>query len=198
MEDIVKSSLNRGTAAIAGLALLASMAPAGAGQVCTSINAAQLEITIADCAGVYSQLQASGMFPDVFSVPGKTALYLCYVATKPVVAQIGDKTVTIVSSASAWTTDFLPILFQNGTDYLGTVVTQLTIAGLHGNSQQNIYTRDTIDLSQIATGHAPEQDVIVGGTGYFNGATGSYRIDSAPKNGIDVVDLTNLSGTICF
>jgi len=91
----------------------------------------------------------------------------------------------------------VPVLL-GGPDNLGTVVTQLTIAGLHGNSRANLYTRDTIDLSQIMSGHAPEEDVIVGGSAYLTNASGTYRIASQPENAqASKVLLTNLSGVIC-
>ena len=72
-----------------------------------------------DCnqSGVWSQLQASGQFPDVFAGSGKKT-NLCYVATGPAPATIGGDPVTIASSISGWTTDFTPGLF-GGPDNLG-------------------------------------------------------------------------------
>jgi hypothetical protein len=62
-----------------------------------------------------------------------------------------------------------------GQDNLGTVVTQLTIADQSGNYTGKLFTRDTIDLSEITTtGSASEEDVIVGGTNNFGGAKGTY------------------------
>jgi hypothetical protein len=105
--------------------------------------------------------------------------------------------VTIMSTLSGWTTDFVPALF-GGQDNLGTVVTQLTIVDQTGNYTGKLFTRDTIDLSQITTtGSAAEQDVIVGGTKNFNGAKGTYRVDSAPNQDASMVILTNLHGTLC-
>ena len=183
-------------AALIALATISAPIASQAGNSCQSITAATLEIGVVDCSQALPQLQASGQFPDVFAGSGKLA-GLCYAATGPAAATIGNTPVTIVSSLSAWTTDFVPVLF-NGPDNLGTVVTQLTIAGFHGNSQANLYTRDAIDLSQLLSGHAPEEDVIVGGSAYFSNAKGTYRIASQPEDALaSKVLLTNLTGTIC-
>ena len=62
------------------------------------------------------------------------------------------------------------------------------------------FTRDSIDLSHIfTTGTASEEDVIVGGTAYFTGAQGTYRLGSVPEDqAASKVRLTNLSGLICL
>jgi hypothetical protein len=163
---------------------------------CMRITAQTLEIQATDCSQVWPQLQASRQFPDVFAGAGKM-LPLCYVSTGSASAAIGNTTVTITSTLSGWTSDFFPILFPGGTDNLGTVVTQLTIADLRGNSVGKLFTRDTIDLSQIASGTASEEDVIVGGTGPLQNAKGTYRIASVPEDQqASKVLLTNLSGVV--
>jgi hypothetical protein len=165
-----------------------------------AITAPVLEIAAVDCtsAQVWSQLQASRHFPDVFAGSGKMTA-VCYVSTGPAAAFIGNTQVTIASSVSGWTTDFSPALF-GGTDNLGTVVTQLTIADFRGNSLGKLFTRDTIDLSQIfTTGTASEEDVVVGGAGSLQGASGTYRVASVPEDPYAAkVKLTNLAGVLCI
>ena len=179
---------------------MVSLGPARADSACMMITAPVLEIAAVDCtqAKVWSQLQESGRFPDVFAGSGKMT-NLCYVLTAPVPAFIGDSQVTIASILSGWTTDFDPVLL-GGTDNLGTVVTQLTIADIHGRALGRIFTRDTIDLSQIfTTGTASEEDVIVGGSAVLEGAKGTYRATDTPEDPHAAkVKLTNLSGLICF
>lgn len=185
--------------ALIALASLPTSLPAHAAASCASITAPALEIGVVDCtqAQVWSQLQASGQFPDVFAGSGKIT-NLCYMSTGPATAFIGGAQVTITSTLSGWTTDFTPVLF-GGTDNLGTVVTQVTIQGLHGKSMATLYTRDTIDLSQIfTTGTSSEQDVIVGGSAYFQNAKGTYRAASMPEDpSASKVELTNLTGVVC-
>lgn len=164
---------------------------------CAAIAAPTLEIAAVDCTAVWPQLQASGAFPDVFAGSGKTT-NLCYASTGPASATLGDQPVTIESTHSGWTTDFTPVLF-GGTDNLGTVVTQWTLTDLRGRSQAKLFTRDTIDLSQIASGSAPEEDVIVGGSAWLKTAKGTYRIASAPEDAqASKVKLTNLTGVLCL
>lgn len=186
------------TALTIALATAVSTASAGAEPNCSPIAAKSLEIQVASCNDVLPELQGSRQFPDVFAGSGK-ALNLCYVSTAPVKATIGNTPVRIASSLSAWTTDFIPVLF-GGTDNLGTVVTQLTIADLRGNSLGKLFTRDTIDLSQIfTTGTASEEDVIVGGTGPLQNAKGTYRVASVPEDqNATKVLLTDLSGVVCI
>jgi hypothetical protein len=152
-----------------------------------------------DCtqAKVWKTLQASGRFPDVFYPSGKTTR-ICYASFGPASALIGQHRVTIASTLSGWTTDFDPRLF-GGRDNLGTVVTQLAIVDEWGNYSGKLFTRDTIDLSQIVTtGSAPEEDVIVGGTNDLGGAKGTYRVDATPNDPYAMsVSLTNLHGTLC-
>ena len=192
----------RRLAKVSAIAIAAFTVPASANAdnpACAAITAAQLEIMAVDCnqSGVWSQLQASGQFPDVFAGSGKKT-NLCYVATGPAPATIGGDPVTIASSISGWTTDFTPGLF-GGPDNLGTVVTQLTISGLNGQASANLFTRDTIDLSQIfTTGTASEEDVIVGGSGPLENAKGTYRVASVPEDPFaSKVLLTNLAGVLC-
>jgi hypothetical protein len=167
---------------------------------CVTITAPALEIAAVDCtqAQVWSQLHESRRFPDVFAGSGKMT-NLCYVSTAPVPAFIGDSKVTISSLLSGWTTDFQPFLF-GGPDNLGTVVTELTFADVHGRALGRIFTRDTIDLSQIfTTGTASEEDVIVGGSAVLEGARGTYRATDKPEDPQAAkVKLANLSGLICF
>lgn len=185
-------------AAIIALAAIWVPQPAMAGSNCMPITAPVLEIAAVDCAQVWAQLQASGQFPDVFSGSGKKT-NLCYASTGPVAATIAGAPVMIKSTVSGWTTDFTPFLLRGG-DNLGTVVTALTIADVNGNSLAQIFTRDTIDLSQIfTTGTASEEDVIVGGTAYFTGAQGTYRVGSVPEDQqASKVRLINLSGELCL
>lgn len=178
-------------------AALATAQPAAADSKCMPIAAPSLEIGIVDCSQVWPQLLASRRFPDLNAGSGKMT-NVCYAATGAAPATIGGKGVTITSTLSGWTTDFTPVLF-GGTDNLGTVVTQLSIAGLSGNSTAALYTRDTIDLSRLLAGTVPEEDVIVGGVGPLQGASGTYRINSAPEDQTaSKVLLTNLSGQVCF
>jgi hypothetical protein len=189
---------NRIAASAAALTVTLGAISAMAEPNCMAITAPKLEIAVVSCAQVSPELQASRQFPDVFAGVGKL-LGLCYVSTGPAPATIGNTPVTITSTVSAWTSDFFPILFPGGTDNLGTVVTQLTIADLRGNSVGKLFTRDTIDLSQIASGTASEEDVIVGGTGPLQNAKGTYRIASVPEDQqASKVLLTNLSGVVCI
>jgi len=188
----------RAATALAAIAtLLAAPLPVRADPNCLPITAPLLQIGQVPCGQVLPQLQASGQFPDVFAGAGKV-LGLCYAATGPAPAQIGNIPVTITNTLSAWTTDFNPILV-GGPDHLGTVVTQVTVSGSHGLLSAHYYTRDTIDLSQIlTTGTAAEEDVIVGGDSLLFGAKGTYRVASQPVNGNPaLVDLNNLAGLIC-
>ena len=59
---------------------------------------------------------------------------------------------------------------------------------------------DTIDLSQVfTTGTADEEDVIVGGTAYFTGAQGTYRVGSVPEDQqASKVKLLSLKGVVCL
>lgn len=189
---------NRIAAAATALAATLGTIPAMAEPNCMAITAQTLEIQATDCSQVWPQLQASRQFPDVFAGAGKMA-GLCYVSTGPATAYIGGTAVTITSTLSGWTTDFRSPLL-GGNDNLGTVVTQLTIADFRGNSVGKLFTRDTIDLSQIfTTGTASEEDVIVGGTGPLEHAKGTYRVASVPEDQqASKVLLTNLSGVVCI
>ena len=186
-------------AATFGVVLALPPVTAGADPFCTAINAPALQIAEVECKQVLPKLQASGMFPDVFAGAGK-ALGLCYASTGPAAASIGNFPVTIASTLSAWSHDFVPVLF-GGTDNLGTVVTELTITDVRGRFPAQLFTRDTIDLSQIlTTGTASEEDVIVGGSEYLFAAKGTYRLASAPANppSVAVINLTGLTGVICL
>jgi hypothetical protein len=172
--------------------------PLHAKATCDTITAPTLTLERVDCtqARVWKTLQASGQFPDVFFPPGKT-LPICYASSAPVSALIGQRPVTIASLLSGFTTDFVPTLF-GGQDRLGTGVTQLTIVDPSGNDTGKLFTRDTIDFSQtLTTGAAAEEDVIVGGTGTFAGAKGTYRVDSTANPDATIVILTNLNGILC-
>jgi hypothetical protein len=186
--------------ALAALAATIASLPAHADPACAPITAAALEIGVVDCtqAQVWSQLQASRQFPDVFAGTGKMTK-ICYKATGPAPAFIGKTQVTIAASASGWTTDFTPVLF-GGTDNLGTVVTELTITDQRGRPIGNLFTRDTIDLSQIfTTGTSAEEDVIVGGAAVLHHAKGTYRVVSTPEDAnATKVKLTNLAGVVCL
>ena len=183
---------------IAVLGLSAVTIPSYASATCNTITAPTLTLEAVDCtqAKVWTTLQASGQVPDVFFPPGKTTA-ICYASSGPASALIGQHQVTIESTLSGFTTDFVPTLF-GGQDNLGTVATQLTIVDQSGGYTGKLYTRDTIDFSQIATtGTAPEEDVIVGGTNNFGGAKGTYRVDSAANQDASMVILTNLRGVLC-
>jgi hypothetical protein len=183
---------------VAAVIALAAPWAAEAGSNCMPITAPVLEIAAVDCTQAWSQLQATGQFPDVFAGSGKKT-NLCFASTAPVAATIGSAPVTIKSTVSGWTTDFTPFLLGGG-DNLGTVVTALTIADVNGNSLAQLFTRDTIDLSQLfTTGTASEEDVIVGGTAYFTGAQGTYRVGSVPENQqASKVKLLNPNGVLCL
>ena len=198
--NLFASGLRQPIAAMTlAVGIVLSAIPANADPNCMAITAPVLEIAATDCDQVWPQLQATRQFPDVFAGAGKK-LGLCYVSTGPAPASIGNNPVTIASSVSGWTSDFFPVLFPQGTDNLATVVTQLTIADLRGNSLGKLFTRDTIDLSQIfTTGTASEEDVIVGGTGPLQNAKGTYRVASVPEDPFAAkVKLTNLSGVVCI
>jgi hypothetical protein len=180
-----------------GLAL--GTLPSLAHATCNTITAPTLTLVAVDCTlgKVWTTLQASGQFPDVFYPPGKT-MPICYASAAPATASIGQHQITITSTLSGWTSDFVPTLF-GGQDNLGTVVTQLTIVDQTGNYTGKLYTRDTIDLSQItATGSAAEEDVIVGGTNNFGSAKGTYRVESAANQDASMVILTDLHGILCM
>jgi hypothetical protein len=180
-----------------GLSMVAP--PVHANATCNPITALTLTLLFVDCTQekVWTTLQASGQFPDVFFSPGKTT-QICYKSSGPTSAFIGQHQVTITSTLSGWTTDFVPALF-GGHDNLGTVVTQLAIVDQSGNYTGKLFTRDTIDLSQIATSPtATEEDVIVGGTNNLGSAKGTYRVDSTPNDPEAMsVTLTNLHGVLC-
>ncbi len=171
---------------------------ANAASSCAAIAAPTLQIAAVDCGTVWPVLQATGAFPDVFAGAGKES-NVCYMSTGPAAATIGGKPVTIASVASGWTTDFVPILF-GGTSSIGTVVTKVTITGLHGNSAAELYTRDTVDFSLIATlGKASEEDVIVGGGAALTNAKGTYQAQSVPQDlTASKVAVTNLAGELCL
>jgi hypothetical protein len=171
---------------------------ANAGSSCATIAAQTLQIAAIDCGTVWPVLRATGAFPDVFAGAGKQT-NICYMSTGSAAATIGGKPVKISSVVSGWTTDFVPMLF-GGTSNIGTVVTRVTIIGLHGNSAAELYTRDTVDLSQIATtGMASEEDVIVGGGAYLTNAKGTYQAQSVPEDATaSMVALTNLAGELCL
>ena len=174
--------------------------PVHADTICYPITVPTLEIGVVDCAKaqVWVQLEASRMFPDVFAGSGKMT-NVCYAAAGPAPAMICNTPVTITSSLSGWTTDFTPVLI-GGKDNLGTVVTRLTISVPLQSSPAEIFTRDTIDFSQIATtGIAPEEDVIVGGTGWLRHAKGTWRVAGASEDPQGMkVKLTNLAGLLCL
>src|SRR5262249_52437306 len=83
-------------------------------------------IAAVDCtqSHVWSQLQETRRFPDVFDGSGKLT-NLCYRSTAPARAFIGDSVVRIWSSLSGWTTDFRPALL-GGTDNLQDSTSTLT------------------------------------------------------------------------
>ena len=182
---------------VLGLSLVGHRAQADT--TCNTFTAPSLTLVSVNCeqAKVWTILRASGRFPDVFFPPGKTTP-ICYASLGPASALIGQHRVTITSSLSGWTTDFVPELF-GGQDKLATVVTQLAIMGQPEDYTGKLFTRDTIDLSQIeTTGVAPEEDVIVGGSDDLSGAKGTYRVDAMPSDRYATsVSLTNLHGILC-
>jgi len=183
---------------ISALGLLLGTVPLLAHATCNTITARTLTLVAVDCTvgKVWTTLQASGQFPDVFFPSGKT-MPICYASSGPAPASIGQHQITITSTLSGWTTDFFPDLF-GGQDNLGTVVTQLAIVDQTGSYTGKLFTRDAIDLSQITiTGFASEEDVIVGGTNNFGGAKGTYRVDSKANQDASMVMLTNLNGVLC-
>jgi hypothetical protein len=136
---------------VAALGLSLGTLATYANATCNTITAPTITLKAVDCTQekVWTTLQASGQFPDVFFPPGKTTS-ICYASFGPVPASIGQHQVTIASTLSGFTTDFVPTLF-GGQDNLGTVVTQLTIVDPSGNDTGKLFTRDTIDFSQITT-----------------------------------------------
>jgi hypothetical protein len=183
---------------VAALGLSLGTVPVYADAACNTITAPTITLEAVDCtqAKVWTTLQASGQFPDVFFPAGRTTP-ICYASFGPASALIGQHQVNIASTLSGFTRDFVPTLF-GGQDNLGTVVTQLTIVDPSGSYTGRLFTRDTIDFSQITTtGTASEEDVIVGGTNYFGGARGTYRVDSAANQDASMVILTNLHGVVC-
>jgi hypothetical protein len=193
-----KTMQKRRVGLLSALGLALGTLPLLAHATCNTITAPTLTLVAVDCTlgKVWTTLQASGQFPDVFFPPGKT-MPICYASSSPASASIGQHQVTITSTLSGWTTDLVPTLF-GGQDNLGTVVTQLTVTDQTGNYTGKLFTRDTIDLSKITTtGSAAEQDVIVGGTNNFGGAKGTYRVDSAANQDASMVILTNLHGILC-
>jgi hypothetical protein len=180
----------------AGFAAIIGLAAPHAEAACLTITAPLLEIGAVDCATVWTKLQAAGQFADVFAPPGKTT-GVCYASTGPANAVIGKGQVSL-TSISGWTTDIMPFIL-GGKDNLGTVVTQVTVTGADGIAIGSYFTRDTIDLSQIAkTGTSAEEDVIVGGTGFLFGTGGTYRVTGTPEDPrASKVLLTSLDGLVC-
>lgn len=180
----------------AAFAAIFGLVAAHADAACLTITAPVLEIGAVDCSTVWPKLQAVGQFANVFAPPGKTTS-VCYASTGPAYAAIGKRQFSL-TSISGWTTDFVPFLL-GGKDNLGTVVTQVTMTGADGIAIGSYFTRDTIDLSQIATtGTSAEEDVIVGGTGLLFGTSGTYRVAATPEDPqASKVLLTNLNGLVC-
>jgi hypothetical protein len=180
----------------AGFAAIIGLVAPHADAACLTITAPVLEIGAVDCATVWPKLQAVGQFADVFAPPGKTT-GVCYVSTGPANALIGKRQVSL-TSISGWTSDFVPFIL-GGKDYLGTVVTRVMVTGADGIAIGSYFTRDTIDLSQIATtGTSAEEDLIVGGTGLIFSASGTYRVTGTPEDPqASKVLLTNLNGLAC-
>lgn len=154
--------------------------------------------TLDECNSVWDSLESSRKFPHIFA-QNQTHLYpgLCYVSMdNGIAAKLGNQPVTI-SSASAWTTEFFPILI-GGPDTMATVITQWKVTNDRGRLLGKVYTADAVDINASS-----EYNVVVGGSHRFSGAKGAIRIDSEPvpnpygANLPPLIKITNISGTLC-
>lgn len=150
-----------------------------------------------NCLSAAKTLAASGKFPDIFPALVAPKLWgLCYVSTSDIPARLGKNPVSI-STVSAWTTEFYPMLIPGGTDNLGSVITQWVVKDSGNKVLGNIYTHDTVDLSYNSSGIASELNVIIAGTGKLTGAKGAVRVSSKPISPSDV-EIESVSGTLCL
>lgn len=163
-------------------------------------------LVFGNCIDTWSKLGTSGRFPDIFaSTPAKLIPGLCFVSSDPtapspispgfIAAQLNNTPVN-VSTASAWTTEFLPAAFGLGNDNMGTVLSQWVVRDSKYRLLGTLYTRDAIDLQSSS-----EYDAIVGGSGKFQGARGAVRVDShivpSSTGQIEQVVIDNINGTVC-
>jgi len=186
------------------LALLSSMALSSlaqaAGPNCLNVGYAGggiISPTQPACpAAVLKSLSNSNQFPDIFAVTPAKTLGICYLSQAPIQATIGI-TPVLVTTSSAWTNDYLTFVAvpDDLTEpaELATVVTEWVISEAQHPHKAlgNLYTHDTINLT---TG--VELDLIVGGTGRYDGAHGALQLQSYPAGPTDI-GIASINGAIC-
>lgn len=195
--------MNKTTTLTISLITALSFNLAQAAPVCkplTGYQQASASLMPVSCADpnykVLAKLNASNRFPDVTYLGFDGS---CYVSndTQAINVVWGSKPLTI-KTVSAWTNNFdtfdMPYLFGNGaTGTVGTVVTQMSVFNHSGKNIGQIYTKDTINLAKFPV---PEDDVVVGGSHFFEGAKGTIKISSSQgSNGIVVIE--SIGGTLC-
>lgn len=153
-----------------------------------------------ECNTVWDALESSKSFPHVFT-QNQTHLYpgLCYVSTgNGIAAKLGSTAIN-VRSASAWTTEFLPMIIPNGIDTMATVISQWSVTTTRNKPLGKLFSADAIDLISSS-----EFDVIVGGSDQFEKAKGAVRIDSELVDNPlgtqypPLIKITNISGKVCL
>lgn len=147
---------------------------------------------------VLGKLKASNRFPDV-SFLGFDGT--CYISddTQAIRVTWGTRQF-VLRTLSAWTNSFdtfgVPFIFGNGaTGIIGTVATQITVLSPNGVNVGQIYTKDTINLSQYP---APEDDVVIAGTNFFEGAKGTIKITSVPGSDGSSLLIESIGGKLCI
>ncbi len=151
----------------------------------------------ANCAAIAQTLNASGQFPDIFSVSPPKLLPVCF-ATPPsgIPFMIGTESYNI-STMSIWTNEFLPYFppLLTGPDQLASVITQWQIKNPFGTLVGTFYTHDTADLLNFT-----ELDVIIGGLAGLDDIKGALRVNSHPviiSASQFYISIDSISGTIC-
>lgn len=153
-----------------------------------------------ECNAVWDALESSQNFPHIFTT-GQPYLHpgLCYVSTgNGIAAKLGSTAIN-VSSVSAWTLEFQPIIIPDGKDTMATVISQWSVTTSRNKPLGKVFSSDTIDLISSS-----EFDVFTGGSDKFENAKGAVRIDSELLDnplGVQyppLVKITNISGKVCL
>jgi hypothetical protein len=84
------------------------------------------------------------------------------------------------------------------TDTMGQLITQFTVTDPSGKYSGKIFSRDVIDLGRMTSLPVTEENAVVGGTKYFSGAKGSFKMQlEAMPTPPATIPVSKLNGVIC-
>ena len=105
-------------------------------------------------------------------------------AIPPCGSPIGLCGVATVRGSLTATTEFIGTSFVTTDDTPTTGVAVVTAENTFHTSRGDFFTKDTIVLSTTGDGEFAEVDIVVGGTGDYTGATGTFTATGTFANGI--------------